>query len=167
MFEDHEIKKEMTTEVVVSLPIAYTKDAIADSVENFIQELEDSGEGNVLQQYSKVTALIEYLTGVKKGMTELVKDEVEKYEDNVASANGIKMSVSTSPSKYSYDHYQGWVEQNTIVNQELDKLKKIEGMMKKAEGTAGIVDEETGELIPGRVVAKSGSSIIRASIPKS
>ena len=98
----------------------------------------------------------------------MVEDEVSKYDKGeVASMNGIKMALSSSASSYSYEIYEGWITQKKKVDVETKELKRIEGLMKKAEGTAGIVDAETGEVVPPRVITKFGKSVVRATIPKS
>jgi hypothetical protein len=169
MFENVEGDNTNSTQLAI-LPtkIAFTKDSIADAVENLVQQIEDSGDDDVLDVYSKCTALVDYLNNVKKGIQPMVEDEVAKYEKGeVAQSNGIKIVMSSSAAKYSFESYEGWVKQKAISDRELDELKRIEGMMKKAEGTAGIIDEETGEIVPPRVKVKEGATTIRATIPKS
>ncbi len=170
VFDDVEENNTNQLNQIALLPvsIAFTKDSIADAVESMLQKIEDKGEDDVLSVYTKCTALVEYLNKLKKAVQPMVEDEVSKYEKgDVANKNGIKLVLSSSAAKYDYSGYEGWVKQKAISDRELDELKRIEGMMKKAEGTAGIIDEETGEIVPPRVKVKEGATTIRATIPKS
>lgn len=163
-----EVEENNTNQIaIVPKSVSFTKDSISDDVERFIQAVEDGGEHDVLDVYTTATALIDYLTGIKKGVQKMVEDEVGKYEGEPAISHGVKMVLSSSASKYDYSGYEGWVEQNKKTDAAKKKLKDIEELMKKAEGTAGIVDKETGELVPGRVLKKAGATVIRATIPKS
>ena len=167
VFDD--VEENNTNQItIIPINVAFTKDAIADSVHLMMEKIENNGDDNGFDTYTKCTALIEYLTGLKKAIQPMVEDEIAKYEKGeVASKNGIKMSLSSSASTYDYSGYEGWVDQGKVVKAETAKLKKIEELMKKAEGTAGIIDEDTGEIVPGRVIKKFGSTVVRATIPKS
>jgi len=166
VFDD--VEENNTNQItIVPKSVSFTKDSISDDVERFIQAVEDGGEHDVLDVYTTATALIDYLTGIKKGVQKMVEDEVGKYEGEPAVSHGVKMVLSSTASTYDYSVHEEWVKQNKIVKTETDKLKKIQELMKKAEGTAGIIDEDTGEIVPGRVIKKFGSSVVRATIPKS
>lgn len=170
VFDDVEENNTNQLNQIAMLPvnIAFTKDSIADAVETMLQKIEDDGDDDVLGVYTKCTALIEYLTKLKKAVQPHVEDEVSKYEKgDVASKNGIKLVLSSSAANFDYSGYEGWVAQKEIVDGATEELKRIEGLMKKAEGTAGIIDEDTGEVVPPRVKTKEGATVIRATIPKS
>ena len=146
--------------------LSFTKDDISSQAMIYVSSVRDNGEKSIIEEYSKCLALTEYLDNVKTMMKPDIQEEVEKFGSEGASSNGIKYNLTSSPTTYSFEHYDEWIKQKAICDKQNSRLKELEDKMKKAYGTAGFVDAETGELIPAAVIKKHGDSIVRATIPK-
>tara|TARA_R100000995_G_scaffold84922_1_gene65914 strand:+ start:28736 stop:29257 length:522 start_codon:yes stop_codon:yes gene_type:complete len=167
IFDDVPNEKEQVRNEILPPKLNFTKEGLKVQAQTYIESILNSGEDDVLDTYTRVCAILEYATVAKKELTPHVKDEIEKHGKGGTEYNGIKLAVSNSADTHSFDHYDGWVSQKKIVDEETLKLKEIESIMKKAHGTGGVLDDDTGEIIPGSVIKKHGASSPRATIPKS
>lgn len=155
----------------VSIPLtfgtseSYTKKEILESAQKAIMNLADTGMTNPLDTYVKLKAIAQFVGDCIKEVTPLAITEREAYGKEDVKKHGIALVVKNAGKKFAFDHHEGWCDINDQVVAWTEKQKAIEKMMKNAIGTAGIVDDETGEVIPPAIVASEGKTTLQATIP--
>lgn len=144
----------------------YTKTGLGEAAKEAMQNIADQGVNDTLEVYTKLKTIQEFVGVCLDEIKGVALDELDKYGKGGTSKFGIPLISKSNGKKYKFDHHEGWCEINDQVVAWTEKQKDLEKKMKNAIGTAGIVDEDTGEVIPPAVVASEGKTTIQATIPK-
>lgn len=121
-----------------------------------LHELVINAKENTSQAPFAWDALCHYRDTIAALMDEIKEtatNEITKYGKEGCVIVDRRYTVRQGRRMYRYDHHQGW---NIIDAQK----KNLEERMKAAVGSAGIVDEESGEVIPPAAVTYAADAIV-------
>jgi hypothetical protein len=140
-----------------------TKKSIAKHALDVLARID--GDSDPLDVYIKAKSLQEYLTVMMGAIKEDAISEADKYGRDDNTMFGIKFECASTPRRYDYSNNKEW----SLLQEQITELKKkqleIEDKMKRAIGTGGIIDEESGEVLEPPNVTSGGNTTLKISIP--
>jgi hypothetical protein len=144
----------------------YTKDALTKEATEVMQGILDEGIKDPLSLYTRLKVVSEYVNNCMDYIKESAIDELDKHGKDGAKLFGIPVIKKETAKKMSYEHNDKWCALDDSIQALTAERKQIEAQMKGAIGTAGLIDDETGEIIEPAKVINEGKTTIAVSIPK-
>lgn len=152
--------------LVFSKTDTYTKDEITKDAVNVMSTILDSGNHDPLSIYARMKTIQEFITVCMSELKEPAIDELTKHGKGGATIFGMPIITKESGKKLSYEHNSNWTDLDDKIKELTDQRKELEKMMKGAIGTAGLIDDETGEIIEPAQTISEGKTVIQVTIPK-
>lgn len=144
----------------------YSKQSIQADASMAMQKIMDEGMTDPLEVYTRLKTIQEFVSGCIDTIKDDALDELDRHGKDGAKIFGIPLIQKNSGKKYGFDNYDGWTEIDDKIKDLTEQRKTLEKQMKGAIGTAGIIDEDTGEVVPPAQVVSEGKTIIQATIPR-
>lgn len=147
---------------------APSKSEIQIAADRIIQAVNDGGDQDPLRVAAMAKAMEETIKLIRKGITEVMIEEAEKYGKEPIKLDGHSFVIREAGAKYDYSECGDpeWNEINDQIKELNEKRKDREKFLKAIKDKATLVDDDSGEITTIYPPSKTSTTTVAITLAK-